>query len=218
MQTKKRTRRSRSKYPALDPQLNLKTRFEELDFDYINKLPDTWIDPKTGKKHDPKQFLNDFANEFIHADFKTNKKRIHKMKKVESEDNKHLRNLSKDLKAKFKEITTILNNSQISNTFKIKIKKTLNALKSKLLKQIKESLYFIDDFYKKEAEHKNNARNRCRYTRANAQNKTMGISQLNELLLSPNDLEDEIIDKIDKQRELDLFEKSQESEDTSNNS
>jgi hypothetical protein len=200
----KRSRRSRSQYPALDPKLNLKTRFEELDSyeDYIHKLPETWTDPKTGKKYNPKQWLNDFTNEFTHADFKTNKKRIHKKKRVESEENKHLKNLSKDLNFKFKEITKLLNDSQISTTVKIKLKKILNQLKTKLKTQIKDSLYFIEDFYKKVAEDKNNARNRCRYTRANAQNKTMGINQLNELLLSPNDLENEIIDKIDREKEL----------------
>lgn len=202
MPSKKRSRRSNSKYPALNPLLNLKTRFEQLQTDYAHKLPESWTDPKTGKKCNPKQYLNDFNNEFVNADFTTNKKRIHKKKKVESEDNKHIRNLSKDLKLKFKEITTLLNDAQISTTSKIKIKRTLNQLKNKLLKQVKDSLHYVEDFYKKEAEHKNNARNRCSYTRATAQDKTMGIGELSELIMSRNNLEDEIIDKIDREKEL----------------
>ena len=220
MQAKKRTRRSGSKYPALDPQLNLKTRFEQLDTDYLNKLPKTWTDPKTGKKwtdSELKQYLNDFTNEFIHADFTTNKKRIHKKKRVESESNKHLKNLSKNVNAQFKEIIKLINDAQITTTSKIKIKRIVNQFKTQLKKQINSSLSFIDDFYKKEAEHKNNARNRCRYTRANAQNKTMGISQLNESLLSPDDLENDIIDKIDRERELELTEEFQETDDSSEN-
>jgi hypothetical protein len=213
---KKRSRRSNSKYPALDQQLNLKTRYDQLDMDYVNKLPEIWTDPKTGKKWNPKQFLNDFANESVNADFTTNKKRIHKKKKVEGKDNKHLKNLSKDLKFKFKEISIILNNAQISTTSKIKIKKIVNQLKNKLMKQIKESFHFIDDFYKKDAEDKNNARNRCVYTRAKAQGKTLGIDDLSELVMVPNDLEDEIIDKIDREKAL-LLEEFQESEDDSEN-
>lgn len=212
----KKTRRSSSRYPALNPQLNLKTRFEELDFDYIDELPDVWIDPKTGKKYNPKQFLNDFANESIHADFKTNKKRIHKKKKVESEDNKHLKNLSKDLNFKFKEIIKLLNDAQISTISKIKLKKIVNEFKSKLKKQIKDSLYFIDDFYKKEAEHKNNARNRCIYTRAKAQGKVLGIDDLSELLMVKNSLEDEIIDKIDREKDSDLMEQFEDTGDSTN--
>lgn len=218
MVLKKRTRRANSKFPALDPHLNLKTRFEQLDIDYLDKLPKNWTDPKTGKKWSDtqlKQYLNDFTNESIHADFTTNKKRIHKKKKVESEGNKHLRNLSKDLNFRFKEITKLLNDAQISTTSKIKLKKILNELKNKLKKQIKESLCYIDDFYKKEAEHKNNARNRCILTRAKAQGKALGIDDLSELLLVPNNLEDEIIDKIDREKELDFLEKLQDPSDSS---
>jgi hypothetical protein len=257
---KKRSRRSSSKYPALDPQLNLKTRFEELDFDYVNTLPDVWVDPKTGKKYNPKQFLNDFANESIHADFKTNKKRIHKKKKVESKNNKHLQSISKKLNKDFKEIIVLLNetelnlvfqlnekfkkyglsikNSQISTTSKMKLDNVLNKLKNKFKQQIKdsfkiqfkeiqvelknkfkqqikESMSFVEDFYKKEAEDKNNSRNRCILTRAKAQGKALGIDDLSELLMVSNDLEDEIIEKIDRERELDFLEKLQDPSDSS---
>lgn len=212
MLPKKRTRRASSKYPALDPKLSLKTRYDELDFDYINELPETWTDPVTGKKYNPKQFLNDFANEFIHADFKTNKKRIHKKKRVENKDNKYLRILDKELGNKFKDILLTINNAQISTTSKTKLKTTLNEFKSKLRKEIKECLSFINDIYKKKAEHKNNARNRCILTKAKAQGKSLGIDDLSELLMVSNNLEDEIIDKIDRQNELDFFEKFQDTE------
>lgn len=202
MSKKRKTRRSNSKYPALNPHLNLKTRFESLDFDYIDSLPEIWVDPVTGKKHNPKQFLNDYANEAIHADFKTNKKRIHKKKRVESDENKYLKQLSEDLNIKFKNLIEMINDSNISTTSKMKIKKVINQFKSKLKKQIKDSLYFIDDFYKKEAEHKNNARNRCILTRAKAQGKALGIDDLNEGIMVEGDLEDQLIAKLDAFKEL----------------
>lgn len=218
MPPKRNTKRSNAKYPALDPLLNLKTRYEQLDFDYVNKLPDTWTDPKTGKKCNPKQFLNDFANEFIHADFTSNKKRIHKKKKVDGKDNKYIKSLIEEMNFKFKELLNNLNNSGISTTRKMKLKKVLNRSKTTLEYQIKELLHYVDDFYKKEAEDKNNARNRCRYTKATAQDKTMGLSQISEKFLAFNDLEDEMIDKIDRERELDLLKESQESENGSDES
>jgi len=212
MAPKKRTRRSTSKYPALDPHLNLKTRFEQLDFDYIDQLPETWTDPKTGKTYNPKQYLNDFANEFVHADFTTNKKRIHKKKKVESDSNKYLKKLSSDVDSKFKEITELINNAQILTKSKIKLKRTLNQLKTKLKKQIKDSAYFIEDFYKKEAEHQNNARNRCILTRSKAQGKALGIDELSTDYYTTENVEDEMIERLDSLKE------SQESEDDSQSS
>lgn len=217
MQNKKRNKRSNSKFPALDPHLNLKTRFEQLDIDYLDKLPANWVDPKSGKKWSNtqlKQYLNDFTNESIHADFTTNKKRIHKKKKVESKTNKHLKNLSKDLNFKFKEIIKLINDAQITTTAKIKLKRIVNQLKTQLKTQLKDSLSFIEDFYKKEAEDKNNSRNRCILTRAKAQGKALGIDDLSELLLVPNDLEDEIIDKIDRENELDFMEEFEDTGDS----
>jgi hypothetical protein len=218
VQSKKRNKRSNSQFPALDPHLNLKTRFEQLDIDYLDKLPANWIDPKTGKKWSNtqlKQYLNDFTNESVHADFTTNKKRIHKKKKVESKNNKHLKNLSKDVNTKFKEIIKLINDAQITTTSKIKLKRIVNQFKTQLKAQINNSLSFIDDFYKKEAEDKNNSRNRCILTRAKAQGKALGIDDLSELLMVPNNLEDEIIDKIDSENELDLMEQFEDTSDGS---
>jgi hypothetical protein len=218
VQNKKRNKRSNSQFPALDPHLNLKTRFEQLDIDYLDKLPANWVDPKTGKKWSNtqlKQYLNDFTNESIHADFTTNKKRIHKKKKVEGKNNKHLKNLSKDVNVKFKEIIKLINDGQITNTSKIKLKRIVNQFKAELKIQIANSLSFIDDFYKKEAEDKNNARNRCILTRAKAQGKALGIDDLSESLLVPNNLEDEIIDRIDREKELDFMDEFEDASDSS---
>ena len=64
---KKRNRRSRSKYPALDPSLNLKTRYELIETDYLHLL--------TEKE---KAWLNSFNEEYVNANFNHKGKKIHK--------------------------------------------------------------------------------------------------------------------------------------------
>lgn len=56
---KKRNRRNRTKYPALKRNLNLKTRYDLIDYDYIDQLSDK-----------EKEFLNNFTEEEIHANMK----------------------------------------------------------------------------------------------------------------------------------------------------
>lgn len=56
--TKTESNRTKKKWPNLDPQFNLKTRQEALDFDYVHKLSD-----------EEKDYLNKFAGEFINASF-----------------------------------------------------------------------------------------------------------------------------------------------------
>lgn len=69
---KKRNKRSITKYPALDPTLNLRTRTELIDFDYIDKLSDK-----------EKQWLNKFTEEYVVASFKKERhKNLHKNKKL----------------------------------------------------------------------------------------------------------------------------------------
>ena len=56
---KKTTKRSKSKYPALDPKLAPKVRKEFIDFDYLHKL-----DPED------LEYLNKVMEEELHASFK----------------------------------------------------------------------------------------------------------------------------------------------------
>lgn len=76
---KKQSRRNKEKYPALKPELNLKTRQDELNDikSYVNKLNDK-----------EKEWLNKFASEYILGSFpkkttKAYRKRLHKTKKLE---------------------------------------------------------------------------------------------------------------------------------------
>ncbi len=200
---KQKTKRSQSKYPALDPALNLKTRSEQLDYDYVNKLPNEWTDPKTGKKwtgDQLKQFLNDFSTESILADFK-NPKRIHRKKKVESEKNKPLKQLVLDLNVKIKELIDLINQTNINTNVKNKLKKTTNKYRKTLKKQIQDNFSYIQDYYKKESEDKNNARNRCILTRVKAQGKMLGMDDLSPYLTDSKDIEDKLIEQIDNKKE-----------------
>jgi hypothetical protein len=68
---KKTSRRSKAKYPALEPKYTLKSRLELLDFDYLGKLNDEEL-----------AWLNKFAAEEIHASFsEDNKENLNKTKK-----------------------------------------------------------------------------------------------------------------------------------------
>lgn len=82
---KKLTRRSKEKYPALVPHLNLKTRFENIDYDYVDKLTDA-----------EKDWLNRFTEEYVNASFK-HKNRVHKKKKDELDSYKRNNDRNKDV-------------------------------------------------------------------------------------------------------------------------
>lgn len=198
---RKKTKRDTSKYPALDPKLNLKTRIDILDFDYVDKLPETWTDPKTGKTCNPKQYLNDFANEYVNAAF-DNKKRVQRKKKVESEKNQYLRELKEKILAIITALNELITDSNINVKSKNNLKKVVSKFKKGLKKVFKEELAYIDDYYKKEAENRNNARNRCIFTRSKAQGKLLNTGTGPEKYQASYNIEDELIDAIDKKSEL----------------
>lgn len=190
---KKPTRRSKSDYPALDPRLNLKTRSDLLDYDYIDKLSEK-----------DKQWLNDFNTEYVNADFKTNveegRKRIHKKKRVEHEKNRHLKKLLNDFLLNIKKFIEILNESQITNTTRSKFKKSVNKFKKQLKSQIKKEFTFIEDSFKRESEHANNHRNMCIISRQKAAGVLKNLDLLPETIMVKKDFEEEMISFIDNKK------------------
>lgn len=120
--TEKPTKRSSRKYPALDPSVNLKSRIDLIDYDYVDKLSEK-----------DKEYLNKFTEEYIIASFKKGKKRLHTKKEHE-----------------------------------------------------------------KDAYDRNNARNRCIYTKSKAHGNLNYLEDLKESMKDDIiEVEDELIDKID---------------------
>jgi len=215
---KKPTKRSRNKYPSLQPELNLKTRYEQIDYDYANNLPETWTDPKTGKKYNPKQWLNDFTEEYVSTSFNKTK-RIHKKTKVENPQNKNLITIKEAFLVMIKNINELISNSTISVKSKNNLKKNINKFKKSFNIVVKKSLSNIDDHYKKDSETRNNARNRCIMTRARAQGKMLGIDMLPEGYLTNENVENDMIERIDALNYLEELENSgNSSSDTSEDS
>lgn len=71
MKRKRSNRRTKNKFPALNPLLNLKTRIEEItDIDYVHKL-----------NTEEKQWLNNFMEEWVNANLDHSGKKFHKSKK-----------------------------------------------------------------------------------------------------------------------------------------
>lgn len=62
--------RSRKKFPGLEKGMNLKIRWDELDNDYLEKLSDK-----------EKEWLNNFNEEYVGANFRHPGKVLHKTKK-----------------------------------------------------------------------------------------------------------------------------------------
>lgn len=70
---KKKNRRNSTKYAALRPELNLKSRTELIDYDYLHKLSPEEL-----------QYLNDFSEEYNNAHI-PKKNKIHKTKKLKKD-------------------------------------------------------------------------------------------------------------------------------------
>ena len=124
---KKITKRNKEKYKEVRPNLNLKSRYEELQDinDYFDTLP-----PKE------KEWMNKFVGEYVNASFKKDTKHLHKTKKLKKAcyDKNNSRN--RDIMTK-KKITASLNYLEDIN-------------KKDLLYNPEEEIIFVIDGEKKE--------------------------------------------------------------------
>lgn len=120
----KKTKRAKVKYSALDPTVNLKTRYELIsDYDYLDKLTDK-----------EKSWLNKFTKEYVNADLDKKKgKNLHKTDKM-----------------------------------------------------------------KKDCYDRNNARNRCIWTKCKASGKFVSIDEVPKKAIENEAYEEHLIEKLDK--------------------
>jgi hypothetical protein len=192
----KKSKRSEHKYSSLDKTYNLKTRSDLFDQDYINGYHDeeTGISIRSLNNKE-KDWLNRFNSEYINADFR--KKRVSKKIKKEHPKNVNLKKLNKILNDYLKEMNEKVNNSNISLKSSTNLRKIISKFKVQLKKKIQKELKYVKDYYKKQSEDSNNARNRCVLTRAKAQGKTLGIDYLPENFTLDNDVEEDLINNLD---------------------
>ena len=191
---KKENRRSRSKYPALDKGLNLKSRKDYIEPEYIdgvkNNHGETVIRPLT---EDEKAWLNQFYEEtvitnFLHdkqlRDLNTVKKRIiedetvqtlkaelKKLKENKTENKKRIRQLSEIIK-----ITKKQNEEMYAED--------LEFIEEELKDRREDVLLYPDKEDHKRFYNENNSRNMCIYTKAKAMNRmlTLDIKDYDEYI------------------------------------
>jgi len=132
MAKKKQTRRSKEKYPNLKPELNLKTRIDLTDYDYLDKLSPSEL-----------EFLNKFTGEWAGASFNSdNTKNIQKTKehRKDSYDRNNARNRCVLTRAKATGIIDYLDDLDIANRLTEPEDKMNNMIDAKkILQEFKNS-------------------------------------------------------------------------------
>jgi hypothetical protein len=173
--SKKETRRSRAKNPALQKKFNLKVRQDYIETDYINGVYD-----KHGNKvirelnGDELDFLNKFYEEAIGANF---------------QHDTALRKLNKEIRRLKKEDPE---------------SEELRELQVRYNQRAEEVLLYPDKEEQKKIYGENNARNRCLYNKSKMMG-TLGVlddevynSLHNNVYNNPNTADDILINTIDK--------------------
>lgn len=166
---KKKNRRNNTKYPGLKPELNLKSRYDLIDQDYVNTLPDKKIkhcsnpkgdckicnNPKTAMIN-PKEWLNNFNEEHVNARFD------HKGKQIFDEK---------------------------LNPMPVKTEIIENAGPNKDITTIIQT----KNDYKKQSYDRNNSRNRCILTQQKAAGRMVDYEKIKEKDLRVRTPEEELL-------------------------
>lgn len=130
---KKKNKRNSTKFPGLDPAVNLKTRIDQLDMDYINKLSEK-----------DKKWLNKFCNEYVHAslDSKNLKKNLHNTKELKKDcyDRNNARNRDVYTKAKA--------SGNLAYSEDVNIAVETDNIEDYLIEGIDSTLGYLDDLEK----------------------------------------------------------------------
>lgn len=195
------TRRSKTKYPALDATKNLRSRSDLIDFDYLDKLSEREL-----------EFLNKFVSETIITDFNHHPemKKLIRQKKQIIEDATYL-SIKREIES--------LKKRPRKNEKRIKeLKKTLKLIKDQnqeiyadkladieeALQELREKyLLFPDKNDHKQFYNENNSRNTCMLNRAKTMNKLDNIDDTAYEELEENKqtfyfAEDELIDLLER--------------------
>lgn len=203
---KKPNQREQTKHSAVKPQLNLRSRWEELQDlnEYYHELPP-----------DAQEWLNTYAENFINADFSE--------KTVLTESNTKLL-----LKQYIKEIKNYNNEKKVKDFVSkylirvdnipvkiikemffeadekkllVLVEKLKEAITENITKASKREVNKVIKMIQKEVYNVNNARNRCIITRTKAQGSLNYIEELSESDHYSTD-EDDLINKIDLEKSL----------------
>lgn len=165
--TKKKNKRSKAKYPNLDKGLNLKSRTEVLDYDYLDKLSPENL-----------AYLNKFSGEHYNAAFDDDGLQYNVKDELKAA-RKVTKTLKKALDAKAKED-----------------EKRLSKIYENMIDSVNEHQVALEK--KRDAEERNNARNRCDYTRAKAFDMVESIDTLKSTpaVESTFDFDDQKVDNL----------------------
>lgn len=181
--SKKKSLRAKTKYPALDKKLNLKLRQDYIETEYVDGVFDEdgnqVMRPLTNEERD---FLNRFNEEVVNANF------LH---------DKELRDIHNDLK----------DIKRVENPTEEQIAKH-DELVEKYVDRANTALLYPGDKGQKKLYGENNARNRCLFNRAKASNKLIPLVNFDnsEKELESSDYYDEnsekniFIDRFDYNR------------------
>ncbi len=208
--SKKKSRRSTTENAAVNPQLNLKSRYEELEdiSEYFHTLPDEakeWMNKYTenvvnasfDKKEDNNLVNLEFTRDLLKTYIKDLKKDNPKNKRVITFVNKYLirrdnvpLDIIKDLFFENDERKQVRLIGKLKKALLENIKNTKKREVNKVIKLIQKEVYNV-----------NNSRNRCILTREKAGGSLNYIEELNENDQSMSN-EDQLIEYIDLRNEL----------------
>ncbi len=209
---KKENKRSRTKYPALDKGVNLSSRKDYIEPDYINGVYDKdgnqVIRPMTEKE---KAWLNQYYEETIVTNFYHDKelKNLNQLKKsiIEDETVKWLMDVVKVLKKdnnpdkkRIRELKEIIKLTKKQN--EELYADDLYLIEEELKKARKEKLLYPDKEDHKQFYTENNARNNCIFNKSRITNRLihLDIEDYDNLLLDKIkhlDVENAIIHEIE---------------------